>query len=145
MFPPLWTSLAHAALYPCGRAVLRLLQTGADLLVIPFKGGQPATLALLSGEVDMIVNDLTTLKSSLASGKLRARGGAHEPAEAPAGRADLRRARHARRGLQHLVGHRHADQDARGCAGAAARSHGENTRPPRLRRAARHHGRRAHG
>jgi tripartite-type tricarboxylate transporter receptor subunit TctC len=34
-------------------------ETGADLLVVPFKGGQPATLALLSGEVDMIVNDLT--------------------------------------------------------------------------------------
>jgi len=40
-------------------------ETGADLLVVPFKGGQPATLALLSGEVDMIVNDLTALKSNL--------------------------------------------------------------------------------
>ncbi len=48
-----------------------------DLLVVPFKGGQPATLALLSGEVDMIVNDLTTLKSNLASGKLRALAVAH--------------------------------------------------------------------
>jgi tripartite-type tricarboxylate transporter receptor subunit TctC len=47
-------------------------ETGADLLIVPFKGGQPATLALLSGEVDMIVNDLTALKSNLASGKLRA-------------------------------------------------------------------------
>ena len=44
-------------------------ETGIDLLVVPFKGGQPATLALLSGEVDMIVNDLTGLKSNLASGK----------------------------------------------------------------------------
>src|SRR5438874_2409473 len=52
-------------------------ETGADLLVVPFKGGQPATLALLSGEVDMIVNDLTTLKSNLASGKLRALAVAH--------------------------------------------------------------------
>src|SRR5688500_8907595 len=52
-------------------------ETGADLLVVPFKGGQPATLALLSGEVDMIVNDLTTLKSHLASGKLRALAEAH--------------------------------------------------------------------
>src|SRR5205085_11859816 len=52
-------------------------ETGADLLVVPFKGGQPATLALLSGEVDMIINDLTTLKSSLASGKLRALAVAH--------------------------------------------------------------------
>src|SRR5205814_7882616 len=52
-------------------------ETGADLLVVPFKGGQPATLALLSGEVDMIINDLTTLKSNLASGKLRALAVAH--------------------------------------------------------------------
>jgi tripartite-type tricarboxylate transporter receptor subunit TctC len=52
-------------------------ETGADLLVVPFKGGQPATTALLSGEVDMIVNDLTALKSHLASGKLRALAVAH--------------------------------------------------------------------
>ena len=45
---------------------------GVDLLVVPFKGGAPAAQALLSGSVDMIVNDLTTLQSSLASGKLRA-------------------------------------------------------------------------
>jgi len=53
-------------------------QAGIDLLVVPFKGGQPATLALLSGEVDVIINDLTTLKSNLASGKLRALAVAHE-------------------------------------------------------------------
>jgi tripartite-type tricarboxylate transporter receptor subunit TctC len=52
-------------------------ETGMDLLVVPFKGGQPATLALLSGEVDMIVNDLTALKSNLATGKLRALAVAH--------------------------------------------------------------------
>src|SRR5205814_4514397 len=52
-------------------------ETGADLLVVPFKGGGPAMLALLSGEVDMIINDLTTLKSNLASGKLRALAVAH--------------------------------------------------------------------
>jgi len=53
-------------------------EAGIDLLVVPFKGGQPATLALLSGEVGMIINDLTTLKSNLASGKLRALAVAHE-------------------------------------------------------------------
>jgi len=53
-------------------------EAGIDVLVVPFKGGQPATLALLSGEVDMIINDLTTLKSNLASGKLRALAVAHE-------------------------------------------------------------------
>jgi len=53
-------------------------KAGIDLLVVPFKGGQPAMLALLSGDVDMIINDLTTLKSNLASGKLRALAVAHE-------------------------------------------------------------------
>ena len=58
-------------------AELFKLETGTGLLVVPFKGGQPATLALLSGEVDMIVNDLTALKSNVASGKLRALAVAH--------------------------------------------------------------------
>jgi tripartite-type tricarboxylate transporter receptor subunit TctC len=58
-------------------------EAGADLLVVPFKGGQPATLALLSGEVDMIVNDLTGLKANLASGKLRALAVAHASRLAP--------------------------------------------------------------
>src|SRR5258706_13712415 len=58
-------------------AELLKLETGTDLLVVPFKGGQPATLAMLSGEVDMIVNDLTGLKSNLASGKLRELADAH--------------------------------------------------------------------
>jgi tripartite-type tricarboxylate transporter receptor subunit TctC len=53
-------------------------EAGIDLLVASLKGRQPATLALLSGEVDMIINDLTTLKSNLASGKLRALAAAHE-------------------------------------------------------------------
>lgn len=52
-------------------AELFKLEAGLDMLVVPFKGGAPATLALLSGDVDMIVNDLTTLKSNFASGKLR--------------------------------------------------------------------------
>jgi tripartite-type tricarboxylate transporter receptor subunit TctC len=52
-------------------------KAGIDLLVVPFKGGQPAMLALLSGDVDMVINDLTTLKSNLASGKLRALAVAH--------------------------------------------------------------------
>ncbi len=58
-------------------AELFKLETGVDMLVVPFKGGGPATLALLSGDVDMIVNDLTTLKSNFASGKLRPLAVAH--------------------------------------------------------------------
>lgn len=58
-------------------AELLKVETGTDLLVVPFKGGQPATMALLSGEVDMIVNDLSALKAHIESGKLRALAVAH--------------------------------------------------------------------
>jgi tripartite-type tricarboxylate transporter receptor subunit TctC len=47
-------------------------EAGLNILDVPYKGGGPATVALLTGEVDMTVNDLTTLKGNLASGKLRA-------------------------------------------------------------------------
>ncbi len=46
--------------------------TGIDVLHIPYKGGAPATMALLKGEVDMTVNDLTTLKGNIEAGKVRA-------------------------------------------------------------------------
>jgi tripartite-type tricarboxylate transporter receptor subunit TctC len=46
-------------------------QAGVDIMDVPYKGGGPATLALLTGQVDMTVNDLTTLKSNIAGGKLR--------------------------------------------------------------------------
>jgi tripartite-type tricarboxylate transporter receptor subunit TctC len=49
-------------------------EAGLNILDVPYKGGGPATVALLTGDVDMTVNDLTTLKGNLASGKLRALG-----------------------------------------------------------------------
>jgi tripartite-type tricarboxylate transporter receptor subunit TctC len=52
-------------------------EAGIDILHVPYKGGGPATLALLSGEVDMTVNDLTTLKANFATGKLRPLAVAH--------------------------------------------------------------------
>ncbi len=52
-------------------------EAGIDLLHVPFKGGGPATQAVLSGDVDMTVNDMTTLKSFLADGRLRPLAVAH--------------------------------------------------------------------
>ena len=53
------------------------VEAGIDLLHVPYKGGGPATLALLAGEIDMTVNDLSTLKANFASGKLRPLAVAH--------------------------------------------------------------------
>ena len=50
---------------------------GIDIVHIPYKGGSPATMALLKDEVDMTVNDLSTLKGNIESGKLRALAVAH--------------------------------------------------------------------
>ena len=50
---------------------------GIDIVHIPYKGGGPATMALLKDEVDMTVNDLSTIKSNIESGKLRALAMAH--------------------------------------------------------------------
>lgn len=50
---------------------------GIDIVHVPFKGGAPATVGLLAGEVDMVVNDLSAVLTHVKSGKLRALGAAH--------------------------------------------------------------------
>ena len=50
---------------------------GIDILHVPYKGGAPATVGLLAGEVDMVVNDLSAVLAHVKSGKLRALGAAH--------------------------------------------------------------------
>jgi len=52
-------------------------QLGVDVLAIQFKGGGPATLGVLSGEADMVLNDLSTLQSHVRSGRLRVLATAH--------------------------------------------------------------------
>ena len=46
-------------------------QTGANLESIGYKGGGPATIAILSGEIDFTFSTLTTVKSHVESGRLR--------------------------------------------------------------------------
>ncbi len=44
--------------------------TGAKLVQIPYKGGGPTTIALLSGEVDFCFSSLSTVKPHIQSGRL---------------------------------------------------------------------------
>jgi tripartite-type tricarboxylate transporter receptor subunit TctC len=48
------------------------LQTGTEFTFVPYKGSNPATQAVLSGEADLIITDSITVASHIASGRLRA-------------------------------------------------------------------------
>jgi tripartite-type tricarboxylate transporter receptor subunit TctC len=45
---------------------------GIELLHVPYRGGGPAITALLAGEVDMMVNDLSPMLPTIRAGQLRA-------------------------------------------------------------------------
>lgn len=45
---------------------------GVELLHVPYRGGGPAVTALMSGEVDMMVNDLSPMLPAIREGRLRA-------------------------------------------------------------------------
>lgn len=47
-------------------------RTGIDIVHVPFKGGGPAATAMLSGEVDLMVNDAGPVVPHIKSGRLRA-------------------------------------------------------------------------
>ncbi|MBU6188289.1 MAG: tripartite tricarboxylate transporter substrate binding protein [Betaproteobacteria bacterium] len=72
-----FSSAGPGSIVQMGGELLKL-RAGVDLLHVPYKGGGPATLAVLSGEADMTVNDLTTLRAHIESGKLRALAVAHD-------------------------------------------------------------------
>ncbi len=53
-------------------AIEMLVQhAGARIVQIPYKGGTPSTVALLSGEVDFVFSTMTTVVPHLQSGRLR--------------------------------------------------------------------------
>jgi tripartite-type tricarboxylate transporter receptor subunit TctC len=47
-------------------------EAGVDLVHIPYRGGGPAVLGLLTGDVDVFINDASTTVEYIRSGKLRA-------------------------------------------------------------------------
>lgn len=60
-------------------------EAGLDLLHVPYKGGAPATVALVGGEVSSAFTDYVSLKPHVASGKVRllAVTGTRRPALTP--------------------------------------------------------------
>jgi tripartite-type tricarboxylate transporter receptor subunit TctC len=47
-------------------------ETGIDIVHIPYRGGGPAVMGLLSGDVDVFINDASTTVENIRAGKLRA-------------------------------------------------------------------------
>ena len=47
-------------------------EAGIDVVHIPYRGGGPAVLGLLTGDVDIFINDASTTAEYVRSGKLRA-------------------------------------------------------------------------
>ena len=47
-------------------------ETGIDIVHVPYRGGGPAVMGLLTGDVDVFVNDASTTAENVRAGKLRA-------------------------------------------------------------------------
>jgi tripartite-type tricarboxylate transporter receptor subunit TctC len=50
------------------------LVSGAEMTYVPFRGSAPALQALLAGDIDLVVADITPFAPHIASGKLRVLG-----------------------------------------------------------------------
>ena len=64
------SSGAGAAIHMAGELFAH--QAGVRLVHVPYKGGGPAAVAMLAGEVDLMVNDPGPLLPHIKSGRLRA-------------------------------------------------------------------------
>ena len=60
------------AIHLAGELVKR--ETGADLRHIPYRGGGPAILGLLAGDIEVFISDLSTTAEHIRSGRIRALG-----------------------------------------------------------------------
>jgi tripartite-type tricarboxylate transporter receptor subunit TctC len=47
-------------------------EAGVDLVHVPYRGGGPAVMGLLTGDVDVFINDASTTAESVKAGKLKA-------------------------------------------------------------------------
>jgi tripartite-type tricarboxylate transporter receptor subunit TctC len=47
-------------------------ECGVDLVHVPYRGGGPAVMGLLTGDVDVFINDTSTTAENIHAGKLRA-------------------------------------------------------------------------
>jgi tripartite-type tricarboxylate transporter receptor subunit TctC len=71
-----YSSAGTGSIVQMGAELFRT-KTGTDLMHVPYKGGAPATLAVLRGEVTLNVNDLSTFQAQIAEGKLKPLAVAH--------------------------------------------------------------------
>jgi tripartite-type tricarboxylate transporter receptor subunit TctC len=71
-----YSSAGTGSIVQMGAELFRT-KSGIDLLHVPYKGGAPATMAVLRGEVSLNVNDLSTFQAQIAEGKLKPLAVAH--------------------------------------------------------------------
>ena len=90
------------AIHLAGELVKR--ETGADLRHIPYRGGGPAILGLLAGDIEVFISDLSTTAEHIRSRPDQGAGdGVADALAAASRRADVRRAGIPHGGLRVMV------------------------------------------